>query len=81
MKILIVTNVFQRIEENLFLVLGDEGYRIFIKEIGPTLPIIQTNCSSPCSPAMENQDSNNEVTGSRTLMMRWQLLHLYLISF
>jgi len=67
MKVLVVTDIFQRIEDNLILVIGDEGYRIFITEIGPALPISQRNCSSPSNPAMENQDSNNDVPGFEDL--------------
>ncbi|KAJ8420960.1 hypothetical protein Cgig2_012930 [Carnegiea gigantea] len=67
MKILIVTDVLQRIEEDLFLILRDEGFRIFIKEVGPALPLIQTEQSSPCFRPMEDNDSNNEVPGFEDL--------------
>ncbi|KAJ8440428.1 hypothetical protein Cgig2_017661 [Carnegiea gigantea] len=59
MKILIVTNVSERIEEDLFL--------NFHQRSRSTLPLIQTEHSSPWSPAMENNTSNNEVPGFKDL--------------
>ena len=35
MKLMIVTDVFKRIDHDMLLTLGDEGYRLMIRELGP----------------------------------------------
>ncbi|KAJ8427710.1 hypothetical protein Cgig2_019015 [Carnegiea gigantea] len=56
MKVQIITYIFRRIDEELLLTLEDRGYRVWIKEVGSAMLI-------PCSLAMENTYSNDEVLG------------------
>ncbi|KAJ8425219.1 hypothetical protein Cgig2_015695 [Carnegiea gigantea] len=57
-RILIVTNILHTIYCDLILSIGDLGYRVLIREIGPTIQAIQTVQTSSSSSSMEAMDSN-----------------------
>ena len=43
MRVLIVTDIFRRIEQEILLSLADRGYRVWIKEIGSTVQVVHLN--------------------------------------
>ena len=63
MKVLIVTNNFRTIEGKILLSLEDAGYRIMIKELGPTIQVLGNGPTLENPPSIEAIGSNDGVVG------------------
>ncbi|KAJ8420246.1 hypothetical protein Cgig2_030826 [Carnegiea gigantea] len=68
MQLMIVTDVFKRIDHDMLLTLGDEGYRLMTCEVGPTTQIVHNGYGPSNSPPLEKMDSSDEVLGFEDLM-------------
>jgi len=65
---MIVTDVFKRIDHDLLLTLGDEGYRLMIRELGPAVQMAHIDHGHLINLPLEEMDSNEEVLGFDDLM-------------
>ncbi|KAJ8438760.1 hypothetical protein Cgig2_009878 [Carnegiea gigantea] len=66
-RVVIVTDIFRNIEGDLLLSLDDGGCRIFIREVGPAVQVINRGYTQSHSPSKEAMDSNEEVPGFEDL--------------
>ena len=67
MKVVIVTDIFRNIEGDLLLSLDDGRCRIFIKEVGPAVQVINRGYTQSHSPSKEAMDSNEKGPGFEDL--------------
>jgi len=63
MKMLIVTNIFSRIEEEILLTIEDLGYRVTVKELGSVISAVHQYQSIPHPIPAVNKDPNSDVPG------------------
>jgi len=63
MGVLIDTDRFDIIDADLILTIDDSGYRIKIKEAGPTVQVLQENKVPGSYSPMADRDSNHGVVG------------------
>ncbi|KAJ8449173.1 hypothetical protein Cgig2_027175 [Carnegiea gigantea] len=68
MKLMIVTNVFKRIDHDILLTLAGEGYKLMIRELGPIVQTVNNDHGPLNCPPLEEMDSNDEVLGFEDLM-------------
>jgi len=68
MELMIVTDVFKRIDHDIILTLGDEGYRLMIRELGPAVQMTHIDHGYLINPPLEEMDSDDEVLGFDDLM-------------
>ncbi|KAJ8432035.1 hypothetical protein Cgig2_026738 [Carnegiea gigantea] len=68
MKLMIVSDVFKRIDHDILLTLGEEGYRLMISELGPAVQMAHIDHGPLINPPLEEMDSNDEVLGFDDLM-------------
>ena len=67
MKVLIVTNIFHTIEQEIILSLEDAGYRLMIKELGYAFQLQTKGRTSVKAPSLEAMNSNDGVVGFEDL--------------
>ncbi|KAJ8431257.1 hypothetical protein Cgig2_011110 [Carnegiea gigantea] len=68
MKMLIVTDVFNRIDQDIFLNSGNGGYRLMIREIGTAVQIVHNDCIPFTNTPLENMESSGDIPGFEDLM-------------
>jgi len=75
MNILITTDFFHRIEQELLFTLEDSGYRLIIHEIGPTIQAIQNEQIPLHHSFVGKMDSNGEVASFEDLDDKVEVEH------
>ena len=73
MKMLIVTDVFNRIDQDVILNLGDGGYRLMIREIGTAVQIVHNDCFPFTNTPIENMDSSGDIPGFEDLQANFEV--------
>ncbi|KAJ8445424.1 hypothetical protein Cgig2_031237 [Carnegiea gigantea] len=68
MKMLIVTDVFNKIDQDTVLNLGDGDYRLMIREIGTAVQIVHNDYIPFPNTPLENMDSSGDIPGFEDLM-------------
>ena len=68
MKMLIVTDVFNRIDQDIVLNLGDGSYRLMIHEIGTAVQIVHNECIPFTNTPLENMNLSGDIPGFKDLM-------------
>jgi len=67
MRVVIAIDIFPMIKEQILFTLGDQDYKIMIKEVALAFQVVHQNYLRSYDSNMEDKDSNGDVSGLEDL--------------